>query len=156
MVLYRERLWPAPWLFISTALIMPACILVFAPINLPVGIVLALVLYAVCVWMLLSSAATIQVTDLTLSAGRARIERSMIGDAQAFDGDEATLQRGQKLDARAWLLIRGWVKPVVKVAVLDVNDPTPYWLISTRRPSELVRVLSDLPGRSQDRPLERG
>ncbi|HEY5222904.1 MAG TPA: DUF3093 domain-containing protein [Microbacteriaceae bacterium] len=156
MVLYRERLWPAPWLFISTALIIPACILVFAPINMTVGIVLAVVLYAVCVWMLLTSAATIQVTDETFSAGRARIERSMIGDALAFDGDEATLQRGQKLDARAWLLIRGWVKPVVKVALLDINDPTPYWLISTRRPSELVRVLSDLTGRRPNPQIERG
>ncbi|WP_308464726.1 DUF3093 domain-containing protein [Rathayibacter soli] len=155
MVLYRERLWPAPWLFISTALIIPACILVFAPINMAVGVILAIVLYAVCVWMLLNSAATIQVTEESFSAGRARIERSLLGNAQAYDGDEATLQRGQKLDARAWLLIRGWVKPVVKVAVLDVNDPAPYWLISTRRPGELVRVLSDLPG-PQRRPLERG
>jgi hypothetical protein len=147
MVLYQERLWPAPWLFISTALIIPACLLVFAPINMFVGVASAVVLYAICVWLLLSSAATIRVTDQTLSAGRAAIERTLIGDAVGYDADEATLQRGQKLDARAWLLIRGWVKPVVKVPVVDPSDPAPYWLISTRRPDQLVRALNEHPAR---------
>ena len=43
---------------------------------------------------------------------------------------------------RAFLVIRGWVDPVVRVTLDDPNDPTPYWLISTRRPEELVRVLA--------------
>jgi hypothetical protein len=143
MVLFRERLWAAPWLYIATALIIPACLLVFAPINFTVGIISAVVLYGAFVWMLIASAPSIEVTEETLSAGRARIERTMLGNALAFTDDEATLQRGQRLDARAWLLIRGWVKPVVKVAVLDPNDPAPYWLLSTRRPDELARVLND-------------
>ncbi|MEO8906555.1 MAG: DUF3093 domain-containing protein, partial [Microbacteriaceae bacterium] len=139
-----------------TALIIPASILVFAPINMIVGVTLAIVLYAVIVWMLLNSAATIQVTDQTFSAGRARIERKMLGDAEAYDGHEATLQRGQKLDARAWLMLRGWVKPVVKIAVLDRDDPAPYWLISTRRPAELVRVLSTAPDIDLNHRIEAG
>ncbi|MCU1417394.1 MAG: hypothetical protein JWP32_1568, partial [Schumannella sp.] len=28
---YRERLWPAPWVFLSTALVIPASLLVFLP-----------------------------------------------------------------------------------------------------------------------------
>jgi hypothetical protein len=39
-------------------------------------------------------------------------------------------------------VIRGWVDPVVRVTLEDPDDPTPYWLISTRRPEELVRVLT--------------
>ena len=38
MDLYRERLWATPWLFISTLLVIPAIMLVFAPINLTVGV----------------------------------------------------------------------------------------------------------------------
>ena len=34
---YRERLWPAPWVFIATALVIPASLLVFLPISLPRG-----------------------------------------------------------------------------------------------------------------------
>jgi hypothetical protein len=35
-----------------------------------------------------------------------------------------------------------WVKTGVKVALQDKNDPTPYWLISSRKATELVKALS--------------
>ncbi len=143
MDLYRERLWATPWLFISTILIVPAVMLVFAPINFAVGVVLAIVFYAAIVIALLASAPVIRVTAAELLAGHARIPLEFIGEPVAFRGEEATLERGQRLDARAWLLIRGWIKPVVKVPVLDVDDPAPYWLISTRNPDQLVRVLDE-------------
>lgn len=143
MDLYRERLWATPWLFISTILIVPAVMLVFAPINFAVGVVLAIVFYAAIVIALLVSAPVIRVTSAELLAGHARIPLEFIGEPVAFRGEEATLQRGQRLDARTWLLIRGWIKPVVKVPVLDVDDPAPYWLISTRNPDQLVRVLDE-------------
>jgi Protein of unknown function (DUF3093). len=146
MVLFHERLWAAPWLYIATALVIPASILVFAPINMTVGVVVAIVLYAGCVWMLLAGSPVIEVTDRELRAGRARIERRYLGQSTGFDDSEATLQRGQKLDARAWLLIRGWVKPVVRIEIVDPQDPAPYWLLSTRRPDELTRVLNDRAG----------
>jgi hypothetical protein len=46
------------------------------------------------------------------------------------------------LDARAWLLIRGWITPVVKVDLTDPTDPTPYWIVSTRRPAEVVAAIA--------------
>ncbi|MCB1279909.1 MAG: DUF3093 domain-containing protein, partial [Salinibacterium sp.] len=64
------------------------------------------------------------------------------GSATPFRGREATLERGRNLDARAWLLIRGWVGPVVKVENTDPDDPTPYWLVSSRKPEELASALS--------------
>jgi hypothetical protein len=143
MDLYRERLWAAPWLFISTALVIPASILVFAPISMAAGIIVAIVLYLAIVAMLIASAPTLRVTKTHLIAGRASIPLEMIGQPQAFRDEQATLERGQRLDARAWLLIRGWIKPVVKVPVLDVDDPAPYWLLSTRNPDQLVRVLDE-------------
>jgi hypothetical protein len=143
MDLYRERLWAAPWLFISTALVIPASLIVFAPINWMAGVITAIVLYAGCVGMLIASSPTIRVTQSTLVAGRAQIPLTLVGEPTGYEADAAILQRGQRLDARAWLLIRGWVKPVVKVPVLDANDPTPYWLLSTRSPDRLVRALNE-------------
>lgn len=146
MILYRERLWAAPWLFISTALVMPASLIVFLPINVTAGIIIAIGLYALIVFSLIMSSPTITVTATEFTAGRASIERTFLGAVEAFDGDDATLERGQRLDARAWLMIRGWVSPVVKIDVLDPEDPAPYWLVSTRRPRELQRVLSGVTG----------
>ena len=142
MTTYRERLWPAPWLFIATALVIPASFLVFLPISVPAGVATALVLYATCVILLFAASPRIEVTATELIAGRARLPRSVIGSVTGYAAAEATVQRGTGLDARAWMLIRGWVSPVVRVELTDPDDPTPYWLVSTRRPEELVAALT--------------
>lgn len=142
MTTYSEKLWPAPWLFISTALVMPASLLVFVPINFTVGVVVAIVFYLGICAALIFGTATITVTDSHFVAGRAKLPLAVIGEVRAYTGAEADLQRGQKLDARAWLLIKGWIAPVVTIAVVDAEDPTPYWLVSTRRPEQLVAALT--------------
>jgi len=139
---YRERLWPAPWIFLATALVIPASLLVFLPIAPVAGIGVAVGLYAAIVIVLLATASLIEVTGEELRVGRARIERRFLGMATASTGEEATAERGVRLDARAWLLLRGWVPGVVRVELQDPEDPTPYWLISTRNPSRLAAALN--------------
>jgi DNA-binding helix-hairpin-helix protein with protein kinase domain len=84
----------------------------------------------------------VQITNQELVAGRARVPIELIGEVTGYTGEEATLERGQRLDARAWLLIRGWVAPVVRVELADPTDPTPYWIVSTRRPNEVVAAIA--------------
>jgi len=142
MLIYRERLLPGPMIFVITALVIPASLLVFLPINMTLGVICAAVLYSACVILLVAGSPRIEVTDSMLVAGRARLPLPNVGEATGFTGTEATQQRGPKLDARAWLVIRGWISPVVRVDVLDANDPTPYWLVSTRHPTDLVDALA--------------
>lgn len=141
MTRYRERLWPAPWLLFASALVMPASMLVLAPISVPAGIATAVVLYGGCILLFVLGAPTIEVDERMLRAGRARVALDLLGKPQVFTGQEATLERGPHLDARAWLLIRGSIDSVVTVPVNDPADPTPYWLISTRRPRELAAAI---------------
>ena len=141
MTFYRERLWPAPWLFISTALVIPASLLVFLPINQTVGVIVAILLYLGIVAILVFSTPTIAVTDTDFVAGKARLPLALVGTVTAWAGDEGRLERGQRLDARAYLLIRGWIDPVVRVELLDPNDPAPYWLVSSRRPAEVIDAI---------------
>ena len=141
MTPYREKLWPAVWLYLATALVIPASILVFTPIDLRVGIAVAVVLYGACVAALIIGAPVIEVTSTEFIAGRARLPLSLVGTAAGFSGLEARDERGPRLDARAWLLIRGWIDPVVKVDVTDAADPAPYWLVSTRHPESVVAAL---------------
>ena len=139
---YRERLWPTPTIFVVAALVMPASLAVFLPISVVAGIVTAVVLYSGCVVLLVIGSPTIRVVDGELRAGRARLPLRFAGDAAAYRASAATEQRGRLLDARAWLVIRGWIDPVVKIAVTDPDDPTPYWLVSSRHPDALVRAIS--------------
>ena len=141
MSTYREKLWPSAWLYIATGLVIPASLLVFLPINVFVGVAVAIALYAACVAALLIGSPVVEVTSTHFIAGRARLPLAITGTAEAFDGIEASAERGQRLDARAWLLIRGWVSPVVKVAVNDAADPAPYWIVSSRHPEAVVAAI---------------
>jgi hypothetical protein len=139
---YRERLWPSAWVFLATALVIPASLLVFLPISPVAGVVSAVVMYGAIVVGLIATSPVIEVTDGMLRVGRARIERSYVGAVTAHRGADATAERGVRLDARAYLLLRGWVNPVVRIEITDDADPTPYWLVSTNRPDELVAALT--------------
>lgn len=140
---YREKLWPTPWVFIAAALVIPASILVLVPISLLAGIITAAVLYSGCVALLVATSPLVQVQDGILRAGRARITVEMLGEAEAFTGVDATAQRGPKLDARAWMLIRGWISPIVRIPLLDATDPAPYWLVSSRQPTKLAAAINE-------------
>lgn len=143
MPLYRERLWPAPWMYLATALVIPASLLVFLPISDTAGVVVAIVLYAGCIALLLLAAPSLTVTPTEFTAGKASIPVGLVGTVTAHRGADARQERGPGLDARAWLLIRGWVDPVIRVTIEDAADPTPYWLVSTRRPEELAAALEN-------------
>jgi hypothetical protein len=139
---YREKLWPTPWIYIATLLLVPASILVLAPVSLPAGIATGIILYLAAVGSLTLTAPLIEVRDGMLRAGRAAISVDQTGEAvPALDAD-ARIERGTGLDARAFLVIRGWVQPVVRVPITDPADPAPYWLLSSRRPKELAAAIN--------------
>ena len=58
---YRERLWPAWWVFLATALVIPASLLVFLPISQIAGVISAVVLYGAIVVVLLATSPLIEV-----------------------------------------------------------------------------------------------
>lgn len=140
-VLHQERLWPSASIWAA----VPVLGGLFALATLPTGVVPAVVaglvsagLVAALLWR---TSPRVEVTATTLRAGRATIPRTDLGAAVGYEGEEARYQRGPVLDARAHVLMRGWADGVVRVDVVDPQDPTPYWLVSTRRPAALARVL---------------
>jgi hypothetical protein len=139
---YRERLWPSPWVFLTTALVIPASLLVFLPISETAGVVVAIVLYGAILVVLIATTPLVEVTDAEFGAGRAHLPLAVVGAVAAFDGEEARAERGVRLDARAFLLIRGWMPGLVRVDLDDPSDPTPYWLVSTRHPRRLAAALT--------------
>lgn len=84
---------------------------------------------------------TIEVRDQVLYLGRAHIEARYIAEVIELDKDEMRYERGAGLDPRAFLALRFWVPTGVKLVLKDQRDPTPYWLLSTRRSGEIKRAL---------------
>jgi len=140
-VAYRERLVPGPGTIAACLLLLPAVLLVLLPFSPVGGVAAALAVTAVTIAVLVARSPVVAVADGVLRAGRARIEVELTGTPEPLRGDDARTARGTGLDARAWIVLRGWVDGVVRVPLLDPADPAPYWLVSTRHPEELAAAL---------------
>ena len=87
----------------------------------------------------------IEVGDGWLRVGRARISGEYLGGAEPLDPEATRRVAGREADARAYLLLRPYLKRAVRVGISDPRDPAPYWLVSTRDPEHLaaaIRVIS--------------
>ena len=122
-------------------LALPASMLVLAPVSLPAGVATGAVLSGGLIVLLWALAPVIEIADGVLAAGRARIPLRLLGAVDIARDEEARQARGPGLDARAWLLLRGDIDPVVRIQIVDDDDPTPYWLISSRRPEDLASAI---------------
>lgn len=135
---YRERIYPSIPMYVVGALVVPAVIGVFTPINFTVGIVLGVAVFTGYVAILVATSPVIEVTKAVLCVGSAKIPLRYVGKVEAYTNREAArAEAGPNLDARAWTVLRGWVKTSVKIEITDDRDPIPYWLVSCRRPNEL-------------------
>lgn len=88
------------------------------------------------------------VADGEFRAGRARIEGRFLGAVEALDAEQTRRTAGPEANARAYLVLRPYLKRAVKVEIVDPADPTPYWLVSSRDPEGLAGALAVLAGQS--------
>ncbi|MBE7190099.1 DUF3093 domain-containing protein [Jatrophihabitans endophyticus] len=49
---------------------------------------------------------------------------------------------GREGDPAAYVQVRPWIGPGVQFWIDDENDPTPYWVVSTRHPEQLVAAVN--------------
>lgn len=96
---------------------------------------------AVALWRY-GTAAVVSVDHGVLRAGRARIDLQHLDGVEVLDRAAMRRWHGPDADARAWLVHRTYVAGGVRATVSDPSDPTPYWLLSSRRPDDLARALT--------------
>lgn len=149
---YRERLFvPLRWwvqgvMFVATLWLALVVAIPGAWAWSATGAVLALMALAFVAY----GSASIVVADGHLRAGRARIEAAYLGAAHPLDAEASRRTAGVDADARAFLLLRPYLKRAVKVEINDPADPAPYWLLGTRHPEGLASALASLTARDRD------
>jgi energy-coupling factor transporter transmembrane protein EcfT len=141
---YRERLSvPIRWWAQGTMLVASLWLAVI--VAVPGAVAWAVTGAAVALMaalFLTYGAALVSVEDGWFRAGRARVELRFVGEVVPLDAEATRLVAGRDADARAYLLLRPYRKKAVKVSLSDPADPTPYWLVSTRRPDALAAALT--------------
>lgn len=84
----------------------------------------------------------VEVADGELWVGDAHLPVRFIEDAEVIPARDKRRALGPELDPSAFLVHRGWIPGAVRVWLDDENDPTPYWVVSTRHPEKLVKALT--------------
>jgi len=138
---WSERLWPGALAWVLLVVLAAMVGIALTPVDPRAGAAAAALTVLVGAVVLLRTSPVVQVSGGVLRAGAARIPLAMLGEARALDVAETRAELGPRLDARAHLCHRGWIPTAVRVEVHDPQDPTPYWIVSTRRPAELVAAV---------------
>jgi hypothetical protein len=141
---YAERLGvPLRWWVQGTMLVATLWLAVVVALPALGAWIVTLVALALMTFLFAAyGGARVVVVDGTLRAGRAHIGAEHLGAVVALDAEQTRRTAGVDADARAYLLIRPYLKRAVKVEITDPADPAPYWLIGTRHPEELARAIA--------------
>ena len=131
---HQERLWvPVGWWILAGlfALSMFVAVLFYLGPWMAVGTFV--VVMAIVAAVYIPYGRLLLRTDADrLWVGRANIEWRYITDVSALDEQQTRRRRGPEADVRAFLTLRPYLNRTVEVAISDPEDPTPYWLVSTR------------------------
>jgi hypothetical protein len=79
--------------------------------------------------------------QVELWAGQAHLPTDVIARCAEVPRSAKSAALGRQLDPAAYVLHRAWVGPMVLVVLDDPDDPTPYWLVSTRHPDRVLAAL---------------
>lgn len=141
---YNERLTvPLRWWVQATMLVASLWLAVVVAMPALAATVITLVAAAFVAGGLIAyGAARIRVSEGNLYAGRAHIEVAHLGEVTALDKDASRHLAGPGANARAFLVLRPYLKRSVKIEISDPTDPTPYWQIGTRHPERLAAALN--------------
>ena len=84
------------------------------------------------------------VEDGVLHVPGARAPVTAFGPAEVLDADALREWRGVRASRDAFVTVRPWSRTGVRLPVVDPDDDTPYWLVGTRRPVDLVVAVESL------------
>lgn len=145
VILYRERQWvPWHWWLMAAAVVAISTATVSLNRGIMWVIIPAILLSAIAAWVLLAWSNTVvqveQDTDGTrwLTVKDAQLPHDVVARSTAVPSTARRNALGPQLDPAAFLVTHGWVPEHVMLVLDDPEDPTPYWLIGSKNPDELL------------------
>ena len=144
---YRERLW-VPWWWWPVGSGVSA--LIAAEVNMGVRslpnwlpyAVLFTVAAGVLLWLgRWEVRVTAENGAVELWAGTAHLPATVIARSAEVPASAKAAALGRQLDPAAFVAHRAWIGPMALIVLDDPDDPTPYWLVSTRHPDRVLSAL---------------
>ncbi len=141
--LFRERL-SLPWWWWPICLAVAIGLAIELGMGVP-GIVtwlpLALLVPLTVAGLLWLGRIRISIDDTDFRIDDACLPREFIASVEPLSGTPLRDALTAQLHPLAFVIKRPWVRSAVRITVNDPQDPTPYWIVSTKRPEEIRTVL---------------
>ena len=130
-ILYKERQW-VPWYFWLMAAFVVAITTATVSLNRNIWwvIIPAVLLSAIAIWVLIAWSGTVLKVEKDTDGTR----WLTIKDAQL---PHDVVQRSMIL------VTHGWIDEHIMLVLDDPEDPTPYWLIATKNPQQVLDAFLD-------------
>jgi len=144
---YQERVLPKWTSFLPLLIVYPTFWLTMAPFNALLGSIFGIAVTLVIAGVMVVSSPKITVSRSEVRVGRANISRKLLGNAFVVQKQDQFSAKGAQLDARAYLSLQPSISGLLRLEINDRNDPTPYWLFSTRKPELLAELIGSKPKR---------
>jgi hypothetical protein len=139
---FREVILPPFWLIAFMYFMLFSLVLaIWAAFDNAAAInacAIAIVLGLVAIYM---STSEIIIDENELRIKRAHIERKFLGEVTILKHSEFSIARTRGADPAAYFALIFWISQGVRIEVIDERDPTPYWLISTKKAQALKEAL---------------
>ena len=76
-----------------------------------------------------------------IRAGDAQLPASVVDRTLVIPPTAKQAALGRQLDPAAFVIHKGWIPTMAMLVLDDPLDPTPYWLVSSKNPQELLEAL---------------
>lgn len=131
---FAERInWPS-WLWAFLAVMVGSMYLtIWAPFGHLSATIISLLIVISLIYTAKKTALEIVLINEWLYIGDAKIQCKYIKKVSVLDRNQFIKLRGPDSDPAAFNATRFWVTTGVKIELNDKNDPTPYWLVSSKK-----------------------
>jgi hypothetical protein len=141
---YSERVFPGLSFFLATLFAPAALYLIVLAFDDLWALITFVVSELAIIFLGLLAAPTLSLSSKTLSIGNVQIPTQYVKAITVVEASAQQSEKGPKLNPSAYVRFQVGVKGLLKVELNDPNDPTPYWLISSRNPDLVAKRFADL------------
>jgi hypothetical protein len=141
---YSERVFPGLSFFLATLFAPAALYLIVLAFDDLWALITFVVSELAIIFLGLLAAPTLSLSSKTLSIGNVKIPTQYVKAMTVVEASAQQSEKGPKLNPSAYVRFQVGVKGLLKVELNDPNDPTPYWLISSRNPDLVAKRFADL------------
>ena len=141
-MIFKEVLRPPIWvLAFIYFLLLSLVIAIWAAFGGSATIYAFAIATVAIIYLALKMRSTISISSDELRIDGAHIEIKYLGAVTVLDAAMMKALRTRDADPAAYLAIKFWTPIGVKIKVNDPRDPTPYWLITSKRGEEIAALL---------------